>query len=128
MEMAMKRRPQITCVIAIIVHLTSPALYACSEPFDGRSFRGRIAYSCDGNNRDRDDLFALEKRRITCATIADPRSTKLLLAGYAQIAVGAAWSKDNGPRDVLFVIAANGNLAVRHCRRGVSICSRRRRR
>jgi hypothetical protein len=29
-----------------------------SGPFVGNKFQGRIAYSADGNNRDRDDLFA----------------------------------------------------------------------
>src|SRR5688572_81645 len=29
-----------------------------SAPYAGGQFRGRIAYSADGNNRDRDDLFA----------------------------------------------------------------------
>jgi hypothetical protein len=31
---------------------------AAGLPFDGNTFQGRIAYSADGNNRDRDDLFA----------------------------------------------------------------------
>ena len=46
-------------ILAIILAYTSAAdLHAYSGPFDVGSFRGRIAYSCDGNNRDRDDLFA----------------------------------------------------------------------
>lgn len=46
-------------ILAIILACASAAdLHAYSAPFDAGSFRGRIAYSCDGNNRDRDDLFA----------------------------------------------------------------------
>jgi CubicO group peptidase (beta-lactamase class C family) len=29
-----------------------------ARPFDGKSFKGRIAYSCDGNHNDRDDWAA----------------------------------------------------------------------
>jgi len=54
----MKRYSQIACAIVILMHLISPFLHARTGPFDGQNFRGRIAYSCDGNNRDRDDLFA----------------------------------------------------------------------
>ena len=58
MEMTMKCHLQIACTATIFLHLFSATLGARSAPFDGRSFQGRIAYSCDGNNRDRDDLFA----------------------------------------------------------------------
>ena len=54
----MKCYLHIACTTTIFLHLFSAALNARSALFDGRNFHGRIAYSCDGNNRDRDDLFA----------------------------------------------------------------------
>ena len=46
-----------TCVASLGLLLTAAGSSAASPYVDGR-FQGRIAYSCDGNNRDRDDLFA----------------------------------------------------------------------
>ena len=49
---------KITWAAAILAHLCSPALLPQSWPFDGKTFRGRIAYSADGNHNDEDDWAA----------------------------------------------------------------------
>ena len=54
----MKRSFQIMFVAAIIIFLSGSALYAFSGPFDGKSFKGRIAFSSDGNYNDEDDWGA----------------------------------------------------------------------
>lgn len=45
-------------VLALSLNWASDPLLADPGPFDGRSFRGRIAYSCDGNHNDPDDWAA----------------------------------------------------------------------
>ena len=47
----------ITCVAGALLLNSETFTRAAGLPFDGSTFRGRIAYSADGNNRDRDDLF-----------------------------------------------------------------------
>jgi len=46
------------CTAAIILHFGASFLYPHSGPFDGRTFKGRIAYSSDGNYNDEDDWGA----------------------------------------------------------------------
>ncbi len=46
------------CAVAIIIHLLVTNLYPHSGPFDGQTFKGRIAYSADGNYNDEDDWGA----------------------------------------------------------------------
>jgi hypothetical protein len=46
------------CVAVALVQMSAAALHARSGPFDGNSFQGRIAYSCDGNHNDPDDWAA----------------------------------------------------------------------
>ena len=54
----MKRTVEIACAAAIVISLSGSALYAFSGPFDGKSFKGRIAFSSDGNYNDEDDWGA----------------------------------------------------------------------
>jgi hypothetical protein len=44
--------------IGAIVHQLAGSSAAGPGPFDGTSFKGRIAYSCDGNDNDQDDWAA----------------------------------------------------------------------
>ena len=54
----MKRCMEIACAIAILIHFSTSNLYPHSGPFDGKNFKGRIAYSADGNYNDEDDWAA----------------------------------------------------------------------
>ncbi len=54
----MKRYIEIICAAAIFIHFCALHLSAHSGPFDGRNFKGRIAFSSDGNYNDEDDWGA----------------------------------------------------------------------
>ena len=54
----MKRHLQIICAAAIITHLFATNLHSYSGPFNGKAFKGRIAFSSDGNYNDEDDWGA----------------------------------------------------------------------
>jgi hypothetical protein len=54
----MKHYWKTSCAVAIIMHLSVSNLYPHSGPFDGQTFKGRIAYSADGNYNDEDDWGA----------------------------------------------------------------------
>ncbi|MFH1717982.1 MAG: hypothetical protein ABIF19_11560 [Planctomycetota bacterium] len=54
----MKRYWRIICATAIIIHIAASNLHPHSGPFDGQTFKGRIAYSADGNYNDEDDWGA----------------------------------------------------------------------
>ena len=54
----MKNYWKTACAAAIIMHLSVSILYPHSGPFDGQTFKGRIAYSADGNYNDEDDWGA----------------------------------------------------------------------
>ena len=43
---------------AVLLGITGSALLASEGPFDGRNFKGRIAWSSDGNFNDEDDWAA----------------------------------------------------------------------
>jgi len=58
MELKMKRYTTSTCIITILILLVAVNAYA-SGPFDGKKFKGRIAFSSDGNYNDEDDWGAL---------------------------------------------------------------------
>lgn len=58
MEMTMKRYIQIVCTSVIITHFCATHLQSYSGPFDGTTFKGRIAFSSDGNYNDEDDWGA----------------------------------------------------------------------
>jgi len=54
----MKRLISITFAITIITHFNASSLQSYSGPFDGKTFKGRIAFSSDGNYNDEDDWGA----------------------------------------------------------------------
>ncbi len=54
----MEHRLRIICTTTIIIHIAVSNLYPHSGPFDGKTFKGRIAYSSDGNYNDEDDWGA----------------------------------------------------------------------
>ena len=54
----MKSYVRIACVTIIAVHLSAWTLFPQAGPFDGSNFKGRIAYSGDGNHNDEDDWAA----------------------------------------------------------------------
>lgn len=58
MEMTMKRCIQIACALALITHFFASKLQSYPGPFDGKNFKGRIAFSSDGNYNDEDDWGA----------------------------------------------------------------------
>ncbi|MHC4166919.1 MAG: hypothetical protein ACYSWQ_08180, partial [Planctomycetota bacterium] len=57
-ELRMKCSVQIMSVAGIIILSFGSALHGYSGPFDGRNFKGRIAFSSDGNYNDEDDWGA----------------------------------------------------------------------
>src|SRR5262245_60271069 len=54
----MKHSLIIGCVAVGLSHIMAAASCAEGGPFDGTTFKGRIAYSADGNFNDRDDWAA----------------------------------------------------------------------
>ena len=54
----MKRLIPIAFAITIITHFFASSLQSYSGPFDGTTFKGRIAFSSDGNYNDEDDWGA----------------------------------------------------------------------
>ena len=58
MELKMKRYIGIACAAAILIHFSAQCLWSQSVPFDGKNFKGRIAFSSDGNYNDEDDWGA----------------------------------------------------------------------
>jgi hypothetical protein len=54
----MKRYVRFACTAASAVLLFAPNVHAHSGPFDGKEFKGRIAFSSDGNCNDEDDWGA----------------------------------------------------------------------
>ena len=49
---------KIACSAAILIFVYTSNLYGHSGPFDGKNFKGRIAFSSDGNYNDEDDWGA----------------------------------------------------------------------
>jgi hypothetical protein len=58
MELQMKRHIRIAFATVIIGGFLVSNLFSDAGPFDGKNFRGRIAYSADGNHNDPDDWAA----------------------------------------------------------------------
>jgi hypothetical protein len=56
--MRMTRETGITCATVILLLFRLSNVSADSGPFDGKHFKGRIAYSGDGNHNDEDDWAA----------------------------------------------------------------------
>lgn len=86
----MKHGVVITCTAAVVILLSSWVLFAHSGPFDGNSFKGRIAFSSDGNYNDEDDwgAFPIAAAILDVFGVTD----KLVHVDYCNILV------DNDPR------------------------------
>ena len=86
----MKRSVQIICVAAIVIPLSGSALYSHSGPFDGKNFKGRIAFSSDGNYNDEDDwgAFPVAAAMLDAVGVTD----KLVHVDYCNILL------ENDPR------------------------------
>ena len=54
----MKCYTEMACAAVILIFLSASNLYPNSGPFDGKNFKGRIAFSSDGNYNDEDDWGA----------------------------------------------------------------------
>jgi hypothetical protein len=54
----MKRFASLLCGCAVILPLSTTGMRLHAGPFEGKDFRGRIAYSADGNHNDEDDWAA----------------------------------------------------------------------
>jgi hypothetical protein len=54
----MKSFIKLTCTALMLVFFCASNLYPNSGPFDGKNFKGRIAFSSDGNYNDEDDWGA----------------------------------------------------------------------
>jgi len=54
----MKRCLHVICAMTVLVVVAAGNVYANPGPFDGREFKGRIAFSSDGNYNDEDDWGA----------------------------------------------------------------------
>lgn len=80
----------IRCAAAIVIFLSSSVLYAHSGPFDGKDFKGRIAFSSDGNYNDEDDwgAFPIAAAILDAFGVTD----KLVHVDYCNILV------DDDPR------------------------------
>jgi hypothetical protein len=57
-ELEMKKYLKIIAIAAFLFFICSPNLSGHSGPFDGKNFKGRIAFSSDGNYNDEDDWGA----------------------------------------------------------------------
>lgn len=54
----MKRLALMAGALALALHFTAANLLPATGPFDGKRFKGRIAWSADGNHNDPDDWMA----------------------------------------------------------------------
>jgi hypothetical protein len=114
MEMTMKRCTQIACALVIITHFSASNLQSHPGPFDGKSFKGRIAFSSDGNYNDKDDwgAFPVAIAILDAFDVAD----KLVHVDYCNIlskndprfyremseSVSGSAERYNIPRSILF--------------------------
>jgi hypothetical protein len=79
----MKRYIKIVCAASILIHFYALKLYPYSGPFDGNNFKGRIAFSSDGNYNDEDDwgAFPVAIAMLDSFGVAD----KLVHVDYSNI-------------------------------------------
>ena len=85
----MKHYARLTCVAAIAALLFASTAHARPGPFDGKEFKGRIAFSSDGNYNDEDDWGAFP----VAVAILDGLGSKTL----SQLGQIEAWGFDRDP-------------------------------
>src|SRR6185436_6072 len=64
---------------AVLLGITGSALLASEGPFDGRNFKGRIAWSSDGNFNDEDEWAASPVALAIFTGLANPRASQGVL-------------------------------------------------
>ncbi|MBM3335039.1 hypothetical protein FJY63_10300, partial [Candidatus Sumerlaeota bacterium] len=131
----MKRRIAIALATVVLIYVTSTDLSARSGPFDGKTFKGRIAFSSDGNYNDEDDWGAFP---IAVAILdAFGVTTKLVHVDYNNIlakndtrfyqemtasVLGAA-ERYKLPRSILFDCQKDLDRAVESIRNAINASS-----
>ena len=135
MEMTMKRCIQIACALAIITHFCASNLQSYPGPFDGKNFKGRIAFSSDGNYNDEDDWGAFP---VAIAILdAFDMVDKLVHVNYCNILVkndprfhremsesvlGSA-ERYNIPRSILFDCQNDLSVAIESIKNAINASS-----
>ncbi|MBL7185758.1 MAG: hypothetical protein ISS70_05480 [Phycisphaerae bacterium] len=131
----MKRSIEVMCAAIIVILLSASTLYSHSGPFDGKTFKGRIAFSSDGNYNDEDDWGAfpvaaamLDAFGVTdklvhvdyCNILAenDPRFYKEM----AESVLGSA-KRYNIPRSVLFDCQKDLDGAIESIKNAINVSS-----
>jgi hypothetical protein len=97
----MTRNIYLLSAAVLIIHLSVP-LHA--GPFEGKTFKGRIAYSSDGNHNDEDDwaaspmvlaIFAAAGVRISWSTSTTTRSFPRPTRSGRRSMQKACWARQN---------------------------------
>ena len=134
-ELQMTSYLKIACTTAILIFVYTSNLFAHSGPFDGRNFKGRIAFSSDGNYNDEDDWGAfpvaiamLDSFGVTdrlvhvdyCNILAknDPR----FYSEMAESVLGSA-KRYNIPRSVIFDCQKDLDGAVNSIKNAINASS-----
>ena len=134
-ELQMTSYLKIACTTAILIFVYTSNLFAHSGPFDGRNFKGRIAFSSDGNYNDEDDWGAfpvaiamLDSFGVTdrlvhvdyCNILAknDPRFYREM----AESVLGSA-KRYNIPRSVIFDCQKDLDGAVNSIKNAINASS-----
>ncbi len=76
----------ILCVTSLLAQITVTTLHAHQGPFDGQTFKGRIAFSSDGNFNDEDDWGAFPTAMATLDAFG--LTEKLVHVDYCNIFKG----------------------------------------
>ena len=126
---------KIVCATAILIHLPVVSLSAHSGPFDGEDFKGRIAFSSDGNYNDEDDWGAFPVAAAMLDAFGVTR--KLVHVDYSNIlaendprfyremaesVLGSA-KRYNIPRSVLFDCQKNLGGAIESIKNAINASS-----
>lgn len=131
----MKSHTKIAFVTTISILLFASNIYSYSGPFDGKNFKGRIAFSSDGNYNDEDDWGAFP----VAITILDSFGVtdKLVHADYCNIlaendprfyremsesVLGSA-KRYNIPRSILFDCQKDLDSAIESIKNAINVSS-----
>ena len=134
-ESKMKRCVEIVCAGVILLHFCACDLYSHCGPFDGKSFKGRIAFSSDGNYNDEDDwgAFPVAFAILDAFGVTD----KLVHVDYCNIlgkndprfynemvqsVLGSAW-RYSIPRSILFDCRNDLDRAIESIKNAVNASS-----
>ena len=131
----MSRTVEIISVMAILVPMCTSNLQAHPGPFDGKDFKGRIAFSSDGNCNDEDDwgAFPVAIAMLDAFGVMDklvhvdycnilPRNDPRFYKEMVESVLGAA-ERYNVPRRVLFDCQKDLDGAVESIRNAINASS-----